>query len=42
MDIILETSHRRRIFVVVYGGKSGSQVGLWRVVDFKTISLKVS
>jgi hypothetical protein len=37
----LETLHRRRIFEVVEEGKSGSQVGLRRVVDFETISLKV-
>jgi hypothetical protein len=40
-DISLETLHHRSILEVVQRSKSGSQVGLRRVVDFEAIPLKV-
>jgi hypothetical protein len=40
-DVGLETSDHWRIFEVIQSGKSSSQVGLWRVVDFESIALKV-
>jgi hypothetical protein len=40
-NIGLETSDRQRIFEVVWSGKSSSQVGLWRVVNFKAVVLEI-
>jgi hypothetical protein len=40
-DVSLEASDHWGIFEVVQSGKSGSQVGLWRVVNFESIVLEV-
>jgi hypothetical protein len=41
VDVSLETSDHCRIFEVIQSGKSSSQVGLRRVVDFESIALEV-
>jgi hypothetical protein len=41
MNVGLETSDRWRIFEVIQSGKSGSQVGLRRVVDFESVMLEI-
>jgi hypothetical protein len=40
-DVGLETSDHWRIFEMIQSGKSSSQVGLRRVVDFESIALEV-
>jgi hypothetical protein len=41
MNVGLETPDNWRIFKVIQSGKSSSQVGLRRVVDFESIALEV-